>query len=73
MTQRADDGHVNDTAPGPAGLLVLHLWTETDDRMRVRITRTADLTAGHPSTSYASTKAEVLEAVAGWLDSFAAR
>lgn len=70
MTPQGDDGHVNDTARGPAGLLVLHLWTETDARMRVRITRTADLTAGHPTTSYASTKAEVLEAVAGWLDAW---
>ena len=49
--------------------MVLNLWTETGDRVRVRITRTVDLTAGETSTSYASTKAEVLETVDGWLDS----
>jgi hypothetical protein len=47
----------------------LHLWTETGDRMRVRITRTTDLPSGHMSTSYAATVSEVLEAVQSWLDS----
>lgn len=48
--------------------MVLHLWVETGDRMRVRITRTIDLASDQPTTTYASTKAEVLEQVAGWLD-----
>jgi hypothetical protein len=60
---------VNDTADGPAGLMVLHLWTETGDRMRVRVTRTLDLSSDQSTTSYASSKPEVLEAVESWLDS----
>ena len=49
--------------------MVLHLWTESGDRMRVRITRTFDVRTGASTTSYAATRAEVLEQVGDWLDS----
>lgn len=49
--------------------MVLHLWTETGDRMRVRITRTADLRSDQAATSYAASKEETLELVGEWLDS----
>lgn len=60
---------MNNSAAGPAGLMVLHLWTETDDRMRVRITQTVDLTSDQTITSYAASTPEVLQAVKSWLDS----
>jgi hypothetical protein len=60
---------VNNSAAGPAGLMVLHLWTETGDRMRVRITSTIDLTSDQTTTSYAASTPEVLQAVESWLDS----
>ena len=56
--------------PAAAGLVVLRLWMEPDHRMRVRITRAADLGRTH-STTYAASKAEVLLVVGQWLDEFA--
>jgi hypothetical protein len=64
---------VSETDEGPAGLMVLHLWTEAGGRMRVRATRTADVTSEQSVTSYASTTAEVLELVEGWLDTLVTR
>ena len=61
---------MNDTAGDSAGLMVLHLWLETGDRLRVRITRTVDLRADDTMTSYAASKGEVLDVVGTWLDSF---
>ena len=49
--------------------MVLQLWTEPGERMRVRITRTADLGTGPSLTTYASTTAQVVELVEEWLDS----
>lgn len=49
--------------------MVLHLWTEPGDRIRVRITRTTDVRTGTSTTSYAASRAEVLEQVDDWLDS----
>lgn len=49
--------------------MVLHLWTETGERMRVRITRTDDLTSDQTTTTYAASTPEVLQAVKSWLDS----
>ena len=49
--------------------MVLHLWTETGGRMRVRVTRTIDVRTGTSTTSYAATRREVLEQVGDWLDS----
>lgn len=49
--------------------MVLHLWIEAGERMRVRITRTVDPGAEDPVTTYASTKAQVVEVVEDWLDS----
>jgi len=61
---------VNDSAGDSAGLMVLHLWMETGDRLRVRITRTVDVHTEDTTTSYASTKGDVLDVVGTWLDSF---
>lgn len=49
--------------------MVPHLWTETGERMRVRITRTDDLTSDQTTTTYAASTPEVLQAVKSWLDS----
>lgn len=50
--------------------MVLRLWTEPGDRLRVRITRTADVHSDVGSTTYAATRGEVLEQVGDWLDGF---
>jgi hypothetical protein len=52
--------------------MVLHVWTEPDERMRVRITRTAEPGSGESATTYASTKSQLVEAVEEWLDSLGA-
>jgi hypothetical protein len=52
------------------GLMVLGLWLESSDRLRVRITRSTRARQQQPETSYASTKTEVLQAVESWLDGF---
>jgi hypothetical protein len=49
--------------------MILRLWVEPGERMRVRVTRTVDLGAEEPSTTYASTKTEVVDLVEDWLDS----
>lgn len=61
---------MNDAAERPDGLLVLSLWVEPVDRLRVRITRTDDVLAGLSVTSYAATRSEVVRAVEAWLDAF---
>lgn len=61
---------MNDAAQRPDGLLVLSLWVEPGDRLRVRITRTDDLLAGQSATSHAATRADVVRAVEAWLDAF---
>ncbi len=48
--------------------MVLQLWTETGGRVRVRVTRTVDVSSHETTTSYASTTAEVLELTERWLD-----
>lgn len=48
--------------------MIIRLWTETGDRMRVRITCTTELASDRPVTAYASTRTEVLERVEDWLD-----
>ena len=49
--------------------MVLQLWTETGDRMLVRVTQTVDVSrCDATTTSYASTKAEVLRLTERWLD-----
>jgi hypothetical protein len=64
---------VSESDDGPAGVLVLHLWTETGDRMRVRVTRTTDVASEESTTSYASTPAEVLALVERWLEALVTR
>lgn len=59
---------MNDASGGAAGLMIIRLWTETGDRMRVRITCTTELASDRPVTAYASTRTEVLERVEDWLD-----
>jgi len=49
--------------------MVLRLWTEPGDRLRVRITASTELDAG-TVTTYAATPAEVLARVQDWLDLF---
>ena len=48
--------------------MVLVCWTERDGRMRVRLKRTLDVRTGTVATSYAASRSEVIEQVAGWLD-----
>lgn len=48
--------------------MVIRLWTEPGVGIRVRITRTSDVESGQSTTSYFSTRAEVLGVVQGWLD-----
>lgn len=52
----------------PAALMVLACWTEPEGRMVVRVTRTLDVRAGAETTSYARSRAEVLDQVVDWLD-----
>ena len=51
--------------------MVLRLWIEPGAGLRVRITRTTDVESNASSTSYASTRAEVLGLVQDWLDEMA--
>jgi hypothetical protein len=51
--------------------MVLRLWIEPGAGLRVRITRTKDVEANASTTSYASTRAEVLGLVQDWLDEMA--
>lgn len=51
-----------------AGLLILRLWAEPGDGIRVRVTSTTDLSQAQPTVTYASTPAEVLLLVSAWLD-----
>jgi hypothetical protein len=60
---------VNDAAEEAAGLMVLRLWTEHGDRIRVRVTSSSQLDGSDAVTSYAATPAEVLALVQEWLDS----
>jgi hypothetical protein len=55
----------------PAALMVLAFWAEPGDRMVVRIRRTLDVRVGTEATSYARTRAEVLDEVVAWLDALA--
>jgi hypothetical protein len=50
--------------------MVLRLWTEPGDRLRVRITTCSRLESRDVATSYASTTTEVVALVQDWLDSF---
>jgi hypothetical protein len=61
---------VDDAARSAAGVLILRLWVEVDDRLRVRITASTDLASAEPVTSYAASPAEVLARVQEWLDAF---
>lgn len=69
MTTDRDKGRVNDAVGRPACLMILRLWIEPGGRMRVRITRTVDVGSEESATTYASTRAEVVELVEDWLDS----
>jgi hypothetical protein len=60
---------VNDAGEEGVALMVLRLWTEPGDRLRVRITASTELDAG-TVTTYAATPAEVLARVQDWLDLF---
>lgn len=61
---------MNDAAGAAAGVLILRLWIEPDDRLRVRITASTALDSAEPVTSYAASSAEVLDRVRQWLDAF---
>jgi hypothetical protein len=64
---------VDDGAVEPAAVMVLACWTERDGRMLVRLRWTLDVRAGTVTTSYAASRSEVIEQVAGWLDEVGAR
>ena len=59
---------MDDGAVEAAAVMVLVCWTERDGRMRVRLKRTLDVRTGTVATSYATSRSEVIEQVAGWLD-----
>jgi hypothetical protein len=63
---------VNDRGHPSVGLIVVRAWTERGDRLRFRITRTVDVSSGVTSVSYVASKAEVLNEVRAWLESFVA-
>lgn len=48
--------------------MVLQLWTEPGERLRVRVTSTVDVSSTETTTSYASTVDEVLALTERWLD-----
>lgn len=52
--------------------MVLRAWIEPGERMRLRITRTVGLGSGESATAYASTRAQLVEAIEEWLDSVGA-
>lgn len=60
---------MKNAARGPAGLMILRLWTEPGERMRVRITRVVDLGSEESVTTYSATRDQVVEVVEDWLDS----
>jgi hypothetical protein len=64
---------VDDGAVEPAAVMVLACWTERDGRVLVRLRRTLDVRTGTVVTSYAASRTEVIEQVAGWLDEVGAR
>lgn len=51
--------------------MVLHAWTESGDRLCVRMTSTPSVATQARTTSYATEPAEVLHLVALWLDQVA--
>ena len=59
---------MDDSAAEPAALMVLAYWTEPGGRMVVRVTRMLDVRGGAEATSYASSRAAVLDQVDDWLD-----
>lgn len=58
---------MSDPSDRPAGLMVLRLWSESGQRMRVRITLTPDVRDSGFVTYYASDEAEVVGIVERWL------
>jgi hypothetical protein len=49
--------------------MVLYVWIEPEERLRVRITSTVDIGSKESLTTYASTTARVVELVEDWLAS----
>ena len=66
------NGFVDNSSAEPAALMVLSYWTEPGGRMVVRVTRTFDLRVRAEATSYARSRAEVLDEVVDWLDALLA-
>jgi hypothetical protein len=60
---------MNDEAE-PHGLMVIHLWIESGDRLRARITRTGVEASSPRIESYAASKADVVRAVEDWVGTF---
>lgn len=60
---------MEETLSRPAGLMVLRVWTEPGDRMRVRVTQTTDLGRPLGASDYVTSRAEVLRLVGEWFDS----
>ena len=65
-------GSVDNSPAEPAALMVLSYWTEPGGRMVVRVTRTLDVRVRAEATSYAHSRAEVLDEVVNWLDALLA-
>jgi hypothetical protein len=59
---------MHDPVQDGTALMVLRVWTDADDRLRVRITASPGLDAAGTVTTYAATPAEVLARVRDWLD-----
>jgi hypothetical protein len=63
---------VNASGDTTVGLIVVRVWTEGGGQLRFRITQTANIISGQTATTYAASKAEVLNEVRAWIESLAA-
>ncbi|WP_329000252.1 hypothetical protein OHA18_38190 [Kribbella sp. NBC_00709] len=52
----------------PGGLIVIRLWREAGDEVRIRMTSSTDLRPESVRTRVVTSRDEVLRLVEGWLD-----
>lgn len=60
---------MNDGAE-PHGLMVIHLWVESGERLRARITRTGVEESSPRTESYAASQADIVRVVEDWVGTF---
>lgn len=61
MSDEAEDQH---------GLMVIHLWIESGERLRARITRTGVEESSPRIESYAASQSDIVRAVEDWVGTF---